>query len=505
MNTNMIFNQSWQIIENIYNFLIVYPDIFLISILMIGITYLVILDHLFKNKFILNNIAKTIVSLTLVIVFFLILNNYSLTLIGFDSLLIVNEYTNFIKLMIVLFSTFIMLLSIDYLKKENLVQFEYYILLILILLGLFMVVSSYDLISMYLAIELQSLCFYILATFKTYTNFSSEAGIKYFILGAFSSGLLLFGSSILYGFTGLTDFYNLELLFQNKGILEELSTGILISFIFIISGLLFKISAAPFHMWSPDVYEGSPTIVTSFFAIVPKIAVLTLFSKLIIFLFNQHIYHINQFLLFSGLLSLIIGTFGALYQVKLKRLFAYSGISHVGFILISLSIVSLDSMYSFLFYILIYMVLSLNIFSLLLSFRKWTNNLKIKKINEVVVLGRSNFILAIIFSICLFSMAGIPPLVGFYSKFYVFIAGLNNNYSLLIIIAAIISVISSMYYIRLIKLLFFKSYRFCFFLSNISYFNSMLISFTFLFNFFFLFWPNLVVTYLNNLTFSLFL
>ena len=505
MNNSFIFNNIWQIVENTYNFILIYPDIFLITILMINITYLVILDYIFKNKFILTNIAKILTLLTLIISFFLVLNNYFLNLIAFNGLLFGNKFNYFVKLILIFVFIILLFLSINYLIKENMVNFEYFILLLLVLLGLFMITSAYDLLSLYLAIELQSLCFYILATLKNYTNFSSEAGIKYFILGAFSSGLLLFGSSIIYGFTGLTDFYNLELFFQNQGINNLLTSGLTVGFIFIISGLLFKISAAPFHMWAPDVYEGSPTIITAIFSIVPKIAILTLFSQIFIRIFNQNIFYVNQFLLICGVLSLVVGTFGALYQVKLKRLLAYSGISHVGFILIGLSIISIESFYSFLFYVLIYMVLSLNIFALLLSFRKWINNLKIKKINEVIFLSRSNMVLAVIFSLSLFSLAGIPPLVGFYSKFYVFMAGLKSNYYLIIILAAIVSVISSMYYIRLIKLLFFRSYNYCFLLCNVSYINSIIISFTFLFNFFFLFWPNLIITYLNNITLFLFL
>lgn len=505
MHNTLFFDYSWHLIENTYNFIIIYPDIFIICVLMIIVSYLVILDYYFSNTFILNNISKSLIFITFFLLILLISNNYLLTLTGFNSLLINTISTNFIKLVVLIFSFFIILLSSDYLKKERIVNFEYFVLIILILLGLLMIISSYDLLSLYLAIELQSLCFYILATLKNYTNFSSEAGIKYFILGAFSSGLLLFGSSLLYGLTGLTDFYNLELFFQNNSNVFILEKGLIISFVFIVSGLLFKISAAPFHMWSPDVYEGSPTIVTAFFAIVPKIAILSIFARLLIQVFHQQILEINQLLMISGIVSLIIGVFGALYQTKIKRLLAYSGISHVGFLLISLAIISIESFFSFLFYICIYMILSLNIFALLLSFRKWSTNLKFKKINEIVYLFRSNKSISIIFAISLFSLAGIPPLVGFYSKFYVFMAGLQNNYFLIIIIAAIFSVISSMYYIRLIKLLFFRSYDYCVLLNHISYANSLLISFTFLFNFFFLFWPNLVIIYLNNLIITLFL
>ncbi len=215
---------------------------------MVNISYLVILDYSFKNKFILNNIAKILTLLTLIILFCLVLNNYFLNLISFSGLLIGLKFNYFVKLILIFTFILIVFLSVNYLIKENMINFEYFILLLLVLLGLFMITSAYDLLSLYLAIELQSLCFYILATLKNYTNFSSEAGIKYIILGAFSSGILVFGSSIIYGFTRLTDFYNLELFFQNQGVSELLISGLTVGFIFIISGLLFKISAAPFHM-----------------------------------------------------------------------------------------------------------------------------------------------------------------------------------------------------------------------------------------------------------------
>ncbi len=497
-------NTALNIIEKTYNFLIIYPDILLILVIMILISYLVILDFLLKNLFIIINIAKNLILISLFYCSIIILNNYTYTLKGFNSLLISDSFIIFIKIIIILSILSILLLSINYLREEKIYNYEYFIFYLLILLGLFMITSSYDLISLYLAIELQSLCFYILATLKNFTNFSSEAGIKYFILGAFSSGILLLGCSLIYGFTGLTDFYSFELLFQNKGISWEITYGITIGILLIITSLLFKIAAAPFHVWSPDVYEGAPTIITALFAIVPKIAILSIFIRIVNIFFIQDFYYTNQFILLSGLISLFIGTFSALYQVKIKRLLAYSAISHVGFLLIGISILSLESFYAVIFYILVYMLLSINVFSIILNLRKWNNNFKVKKINELVLLLKSNLSLGLILMITLFSLAGIPPLIGFYSKFYIFMSGIKSSYILIILIAALISVISSMYYIRLIKLIFFKYYKFAIFIKNLTYTTSLLISFTFYINFFFFFWPNFFLLYLFNIFFFFF-
>lgn len=488
-----------------YDFISIYPEIFLIGIILFLISYLVIYDYFFNYKIILQNVTTFFSILSLLLIVFLLFNNLYINYLVFHSLIINDAFSLYIKFIVIFFLIFLFLLSIDYLRDESIYYYEYFLIILLSLLGLIVLVSSYDLISMYLAIELQSLCFYILATFKQYSNFSTEAGIKYFILGAFSSGILLFGCSLIYGFTGLTDFYSLQLLFQNSFLPLNILNGFIIGILFILVGLFFKLGAAPFHMWVPDVYEGSPTIITAFFAIIPKIVIISLLIRFSLTLLNYSLYYFNNLLLLCSFLSLIIGSLSALYQIKLKRLLAYSGISHVGFLIIGLSIMSLESFYSLLFYILIYMILSLNIFSILLSIRKWSNNLKIKKINEVIYLLKSNYLLAIILCITLFSMAGIPPLIGFYSKFYIFMVGLYSYFYLIVIGAAIISVISAMYYIKLIKLMFFKQFSYHFFFKKISYFNSLIISGSFLINFLFLFLPGLLIIFLHNILLNLFI
>ena len=498
-------NNIWDIHVNSYNFIGIYPEIFLIFIILFLITYLVIYDYLFKYKLILQSLTSFLSFLFLNYLIFLLINNLSVHYLIFQSLLINDLFSLYIKLIITIFIILIIILSFDYLKKEIIINYEYFIILLLSFLGLCLLISSYDLITMYLAVELQSLCFYILATFKQYSNFSTEAGIKYFILGAFSSGILLFGCSILYGFTGLTNFNSLQILFQNQYFSFELYNSILISILFIFIGFLFKLSVAPFHMWAPDVYEGSPTIITAFFAIIPKIAILALLIRFYINFFNYNLLYLDQMLLLCSFLSLLLGSLGALYQIKIKRFLAYSSISHMGFILIALAIMSIESFYSLIFYIIIYMFLSICIFSIILNIRKYTNFLKFKKINDLILLLKSNNSIAIIFVLILFSLAGIPPLVGFYSKLYIFIIGIQTKYYLIIIFAALISVLSAMYYIRLIKIIYFKQYFIFTFLFQISWHSSLIIALSFLINFIFLLLPNIITFFLHNLILNLFI
>jgi len=484
MRINSFLEASQTIFTNSTFYLGIYSDIFLIIVILLLLLYFVFIDFISKYKFISYTLITQISIICVLILTMLIFNESYLTFYNFSFLLNNTFFNNSVKKLIIFFFIMLLLLSINYFKFEQVFKFEYYILVFLSLLGLFIIINSYDLISMYLGIELQSLCFYILATFKPYNNFSGEAGLKYFILGAFSSGMLLFGCSLLYGITGLTNFYELELFFQimdNSYFLNSL----IISIFFILIGLFFKLSAAPFHMWAIDVYEGSPTLVTAFFSIIPKIGILTLLLKFFFFLFNLYWNYFNQFILISIFLSLIIGTFSALLQVKLKRILAYSGVTHVGFLLLGLSINTIEGFYSVFFYIVIYMLLSLTLFSIILSIYKWNTYLKIKHISEVILLFKGNSILSFLFGLTLFSIAGIPPLIGFYSKFYVFVAAIQVKYYFLVLVAALISVISTIYYIRLIKLMFFKNINYYLFFKPIPIQNTLIISFFFLFNIFF--------------------
>lgn len=488
---------------NINCYLGIYSELFLIISLLILITFLVIFDYFFKYKFILSKICGNVFILILLLVG-LLLNNNNSNFFIFDYLLIHDNFTIFIKNILILSLIACIFISFNYITIEVVIQYEYYLLLGLAFLGMFTIVSANDLVTMYLGVELQSLAFYILAAFKIYNNFSTEAGLKYFILGAFSSGLLLFGCSLIYGFTGTTNLQDLQLLFINNDIPNNLFSGILLGNIFLTVGILFKLGSGPFHMWLPDIYDGVPTTITAIFSIVPKIAIFSLFLRLSLKLFINNLFFWNQILIYSAIISIVIGTFGALYQIKIKKLLAYSAISHIGFLLIGFSSLNSLSLFAMFFYIIIYIIISLNIFGLILVLRKQDNNLKFKKINEFIILFKSNKLLAINFCIILFSIAGIPPLVGFYSKFYIFVSAIKSEIYLVAIIAAIFSVIASLYYIRLIKLMFFKTFDYWTFLVEIPKKNSILISITFFFNILFFTYPEFIVIFLYNIILKLF-
>lgn len=477
------------------NFLSLYVEFFLLFSICVLIAFLVIIDYFYNYKIILSSIAA---NLTLIVLFlsFILVNNNSFDFLIFNQLLIQDNFNNVIKSVTLISLISCIIFSYNYLYKEKIVQYEYFLLLLLSLIGLFTIINSNDLITMYLGIELQSLSFYILASFKVYNNFSTEAGLKYFILGAFSSGLLLLGCSLIYGFTGTTQFNDLYFLLANNSGEINISPGILVSSLFLSVGILFKLGAAPFHMWLPDIYDGVPTSITAIFAILPKIAILTLLLRLSHKIFSNEFFLWHQILIYSAVLSILIGTMGALYQSKVKKLLAYSAISHIGFILIGLVTLNSFGLFSLLFYILTYIIISINIFATILGLRKLDNNVKIKKINEFNVLFKSNKILAINFGLILFSITGIPPLAGFYSKFYIFISAIQSELYIIAIFAAIISVIASMYYIRLIKLMFFKQINYWTFFMEMPKKNSYLISLTLLFNMLFFCYPEVFVVYL---------
>lgn len=381
----------------------IFPEIFLLTALVAILIYGAIYNAMAYYKFpILTTATGWLSILTLGITIWLIINQSIpfTSLVILNNVLVVDDLTSIIKIIILLSALASILISLDYIKKQKINSFEYMILILFSSLSALFIVSSYDLISMYLAIELQSLAFYVLASFHRNDEFSTEAGLKYFILGALSSGLLLFGESILYGFTGITNFEefaklspfnsnlsgssgNNQLLWPqgNSDYLgnvfyEYVSTNaIVIGLLFVIVAFLFKLSAAPFHMWTPDVYQGAPTSVTAFFAITPKIAILSLLLRLCLYAFYDFIETWKEIIIFSALLSIFIGTFGALSQNKIKRLFAYSSIAHVGYMLIGFAAASIEAIEAVLIYILIYIPMLINIFGILLTTSKYQPNL----------------------------------------------------------------------------------------------------------------------------------
>ena len=424
-----------------------------------------------------------------------------------------------IKIIVILSSVGVLLMSLNYYSMNTkLITFEYTQLILLSTLGMLLLISSKDLISLYLSIELISLSLYILASIKRDGEYSTEAGIKYFLLGAVASGILLFGSALIYWLTGETSFEGISNFLWYSTSLENEGSLILLqsAAIFIIIALLFKLAAAPFHMWAPDVYEGSPMIVTAFFAIVPKIATLGLLYELLFGPFASLFGLIKPFLLFSALLSIIIGSLGAINQTKLKRLVAYSAIAHMGFILLGLSTGVLSGFLATFVYIILYIVTSFNTFAFLLSLNSPIY------ISQLTGLSRYNPILAYTFVFSLFSMAGIPPLAGFFSKYLVLLSVINNNLYFVALIAVIFSVIGSYYYLRLIMWMFFTDssdhlYKTLSDISmkgcenntnnfiNINFINSMILGFSLFILLTFLFFPNILLNIVfESLTVSLF-
>lgn len=363
-----------------------------------------------------------------------------------------------IKLAVLAGSIGVLLMSINYYAKENLVIYEYTQLIMLSTLGMLLLVSSKDLISLYLSIELISLSLYILAGIKREGQYSTEASIKYFLLGAVSSGLLLFGSALMYWLTGETSFIGLGtyIIFSPEEKLLAISevTSLTIAAMFIVVALLFKLAAAPFHMWAPDVYEGSPTIVTAYFAIVPKIATLGILYQLLLNPFFNILSQLEPLLIICALLSVVVGSLGAINQTKIKRLLAYSAIGHMGFMLIGLSTGALDGLFATFIYIVIYMITSFNTFAFVLSF---TSSNSTSFISQLGGLSRLNPVLALTFTLGLFSMAGIPPLAGFFSKYLVLLSAFHQQLYFVAFIAIMFSVIASFYYIRLIRWMYFRN------------------------------------------------
>jgi NADH-quinone oxidoreductase subunit N len=374
-----------------------------------------------------------------------------------QGLIIADEFSRGIQVITIVASICIFISMIDYLKKDRLNLIELPTLLILSVFSSILLIGSNDLLTFYLAIEMQSLCFYVLASLKRNSSFSTEAGLKYFVLGAFSSGLLLFGCSLVYGFLGTT---NLEEICRLIGYINPTgpavaSSGFSLGILFILFAFMFKIAAAPFHVWIPDVYEGSPICVTAYFSIVPKLAILGLCVKICLFTTGVLSSAWQVLIIFCSLCSLILGCSGALHQRKVKRLLAYSSIVHAGFLLLAIGSNSILGVESLLFYMLVYIIMGLGLFAFLISIRKLESSSRVVFLTELSQFAKVNPVLCFGITLILFSMAGVPPLAGFFSKMNLFLASLNSELYLPTIIALSFSAITAVYYIRVIKIFFF--------------------------------------------------
>ncbi len=420
---------------------LIFPEIFLalaiMSLLMIGV---------FKRNS--EKLVYNLSTITLVILLALVVNLFSINeTFLFNESYKVDTLSSFMKSLTIIASIFVMISSYTYLKSINILKIEYPILVLSSILGMMLMISSNDLIVFYLGLELQSLALYVLATFNRDNLLSSESGLKYFVLSALSSGLLLYGCSLVYGFSGSTNFTYISYTSYN------IEYGVIFGLVFIIVGLAFKISAVPFHMWAPDVYQGSPTSVTLFFAALPKVAALTVFIR---FLYTPFINLIDQWqtiLIFISIASMIFGAIAAIGQSNLKRLIAYSSISHMGYALAGLSTGTNQGVQSSVTYISIYLVMTLAFFSCLFMLRK--KNEFFEKIEDLSGLSTNHPILSFALLVVLFSLAGIPPLAGFFAKFYVFIAVIEQSMYFLAIVGLLSTVVAAFYYLRLIKIIYF--------------------------------------------------
>ncbi len=374
--------------------------------------------------------------------------------ITFSEMFIADRFAGFSKCLVLIGSGLALVLSIGYLKTERIERFEYPVLLVLATLGMLMMVSANDLIALYLGLELQSLALYVLAAFRRESLRSTEAGLKYFVLGALSSGMLLYGCSLIYGFTGSTNFTAIA---SSIVAGQTVGIGLIIGLVFVISGLAFKVSAVPFHMWTPDVYEGAPTPITAFFAIAPKIAALALFLRILVGPFLELAGDWQQVVIVISVASMILGSLAAIWQTNIKRLMAYSSIGHMGFALIGLSTGTVEGVRGVLVYLVIYLAMNVGAFSVVLCMRR--DGESVENIEDLSGLSQTNPMLALAMGIFMFSLAGVPPLAGFFAKFYVFMAAINSGLYVIAIIGVLASVVGAFYYVRIVKLMYFDEPR----------------------------------------------
>jgi len=394
--------------------------------------------------------VSTLAIVTLLITLFLLITAGSERRFAFHGLFVVDGFAVYMKALVIIGSVVTLIISDRFLRRQEMNRFEYPILILLATLGMMMMISAHDLISLYLGLELQSLSLYVIAAFQRDSTRSTEAGLKYFVLGALSSGLLLYGCSMIYGFTGSTDFVVLAKHFVSG---ETPPVGPVVGLVFLIAGLAFKVSAVPFHMWTPDVYEGAPTPVTAFFAVAPKIAAIALFLRVMMGPFEGLLLEWRQIIVFISILSMVVGAFAAINQRNIKRLMAYSSIGHVGYALIGLAAGGENGVTAVLLYMTIYLVMTTGTFACILCMRRKGEMLE--SIDELAGLSKTQPKLALALLVFMFSMAGIPPLAGFFGKLYIFMAAINAGLYTLAIIGVIASVVGAFYYVRIVRIAYF--------------------------------------------------
>ena len=369
---------------------------------------------------------------------------------AFNGAFLADEFARVMKLLALLGAAVALILSTSYMKAHKLNHFEYPVLVLLATTGMMLMISANDLVSVYLGLELQSLALYVIAAFDRDNAKSSEAGLQYFVLGALSSGMLLYGASMIYGFTGTTSFPGIAAALANG----EASLGLIFGLVFLIAGFAFKVSAVPFHMWTPDVYEGAPTPVTAFFAAAPKIAAMALFTRAMVAPFPSMTAEWQQIIVFISIASMALGSFAAIGQTNIKRLLAYSSIGNVGFALVGLAAGGEEGVKGVVLYMAIYLLTTLGSFACVLAMRNASGQ-QLEDVKDLAGLARSNKLLAFVFAMLMFSLAGIPPLAGFFAKYFVFMAAVKSGLWALAVIGVVTSVVGAFYYLRIVKVIYF--------------------------------------------------
>jgi NADH-quinone oxidoreductase subunit N len=368
-------------------------------------------------------------------------------LVAFNGSFVVDDFARFLKILAMFGSAAAIVMSLDYARREREERFEYSVLILLSTLGMLMLISAADLIALYLGLELMSLPLYVVAASHRSSLRSTEAGLKYFVLGALSSGMLLYGASLVYGFTGTVSFTGIA---QSAA---EGGSGLIFGLVFLFAGFCFKVSAVPFHMWTPDVYEGAPTPVTAFFAAAPKVAGIAMFVRAAVAAFPGITGQWQEIVVFVAIASMLLGAFAAIGQRNIKRLMAYSSIGHMGFALIGLAAGTAEGVQGVLVYMAIYVTMTLGVFAVILSMRRESG--MVESIDQLAGLARTHPTMAFFLAMLLFSMAGVPPLAGFFAKFYVFLAAIKAGFYVLAVIGVLASAVGAYYYLTIVKIMYF--------------------------------------------------
>ncbi|MFM9858227.1 NADH-quinone oxidoreductase subunit NuoN [Pseudoxanthobacter sp. M-2] len=367
----------------------------------------------------------------------------------FHGAFVMDEFARFMKILSLIGSALAIAMSVAFARAARFERFEYPILIVIATLGMMMIISAGDLIALYLGLELMSLSLYVVAAINRDSERSTEAGLKYFVLGALSSGMLLYGMSLVYGFTGKTVFVDIAATLTGG----EASMGLVFGLVFVLAGLAFKISAVPFHMWTPDVYEGAPTPVTAFFAAAPKVAAMAMIVRIVVDAFGPVAHDWQQIIVFIAIASMVLGSFAAIGQQNIKRLMAYSSIGHMGYALVGLAAGTEAGVQGVIIYMTLYLAMTVGAFACILTMRRKDG--MVEEIGELAGLSRTHPVMAFLFAMILFSLAGIPPLAGFFAKFYVFLAAIEAGLYTLAVIGVVASVVGAYYYLRIVKIMYF--------------------------------------------------